>query len=458
MNITIKFLFAILCCMILTSCAQKETELDIELDVPQSLDEKNVSSEFSTSDKWWENFGDADLNNLISTALDDNLSLNQMWQRVEQAKQAAAISGADLAPSVDISGNAERNRTITTNDKKSYSSLYSTGLIVNYELDIWGRVAANAAAGIYQWQASEEDYNAAKISIASQIANAWFGYIETNRRIQIINQQIKLNEDTLDIITMQFKRGQAEAVDVLQQRQLLESSRGDKTLLNSQLDILKTQLAVLTGKSPGKIEIPTRYNLPEINSMPQTGSVSELLNRRPDIKSAYLKIKSYDRTLAAAVANKMPKINLSAAIVTSDDQLKGLFDSWQSNIAADLIMPLFDSGKTEAEVKRQEALKKEATYAYIETVYNAIKEVRDALSQERNQELYLESLSKQMQLSKQSVERIFDSYTKGRSDFLRLLSVQLSDQNLELSIVSARKNLISYRIDIYKALAGKIEI
>lgn len=458
MNRTARIIFAVTCCFLISGCPRQNKPLEIELDIPESVGKQTSDVSFNTPGKWWKSFNDEQLNSLIELSLNDNLTLNQAWQRVEQARLIAEIAGANILPSVDLTAGASRSRTITPPaDNKTYNSLYSTGLVVNYELDLWGRVAANAAAGVYQWQAGQQDYEAAKISIASQIASAWFGYIETSRRLELIDKQIKINEDTLSIITIQFKRGQSEAVDVLQQRQLLESNYGDKKLILSQLDVLKTQLAVLTGRSPGNLELAKKSLLPDIGSLPETGSTVELLKRRPDIQSAYLTVKSYDERVAAALADKMPKISLSAAITTSDDQLKNLFDNWSSNIAGNLVMPIFDSGRKNAELERQRSLKLEAIYAYTETVYNSIKEVRDAFSREQNQKLYIESLDKQLKLSEQSVERVRDNYTKGRGDFLRFLTTQLSQQNLELRYVSAKKDLIDYRIDLYKALAGEID-
>jgi NodT family efflux transporter outer membrane factor (OMF) lipoprotein len=442
--------------LLLSSCAVDTEPVEINMQLPQRLNEDDDSHDFEMPDKWWTAFNDEKLNLLVDSALSENLTLSQMWQRVEQARYAAQIAGADLLPSVDITARASRNRSQNQQDATTYSSTYSTGLIVNYELDIWGRVAANAAAGVYQWQAGEQDYEAAKISVASQIAAAWFGYIESHLLLEIINSQIMINENTLEIITMQFKRGIAEAADVLQQRQLLESNRGRRSQVLSRMDVFRTLLSVLSGKAPGTLDIPRASSLPRLSPVNGTGSTESLLLRRPDIQSAYLRVKAYDERVAARMADKMPRVSLEASVATSADQLRNMFERWQSQIAAQLLLPVFDNGLRDAQIEQQKALRLEAVYAYIETVYNAVKEVRDAASRERNQSVYVESLEKQLKLSKQAVTRISESYAKGGTDFLRLLSVQLSDRNLEIDLVSARRELAGYRIDLYKALAGSI--
>ena len=456
-NKGIAFFLAIFC-LIAGGCAQRAEKLEIEMKVPEVIaGGQYADGEAELLNRWWLSFDNEQLNKLIDTALQDNLTLLQMWQRVEQAKLAAEIAGAELYPSVDIKAGASRNRTQSQTGNTNYNSLYSTSLVVNYELDIWKRAEAQAAAGAYLWQASSQDYQAARISIASQIAMAWFAIMEARQRLEIIDSQIQINSDTLDIITQRFRRGQAEAVDVLQQRQLLESGKGQKLPVMAQLETYKTQLAILIGNSADEIALRQEAVLPDVESLPLSVQTADLIQRRPDIQSAYLKVKAQDEKIAQALANKLPRLSLSATLGTSDNQLKNLFDSFQSSIAGDIVMPLFDANSRELQAQRQYSLRLEASYAYVQSVHDAVKEVRDALVLEKNQALYIQSLEKQLELSKQSVERVRQNYAKGRTDFLRLLSVQSSDRQLELSYIAAKNDLLTYRINLYKALAGEIE-
>jgi outer membrane protein TolC len=237
----------------------------------------------------------------------------------------------------------------------------------------------------------------------------------------------------------------------------LESGKGQKLPVISQLETYKTQLSILIGNSADEIDLKQDAVLPNVDSLPLSVLTADLVQRRPDIQSAYLRIKAQDEKIAEALANKLPKLSLSATLATSDNRLKNLFDSFQSSIAGDIVMPLFDADRRELEVQRQYSLRLEASYAYVQAVHDAIKEVRDALVLEQNQALYIQSLEKQLKLSKQSVERVRQNYAKGRTDFLRLLSVQASDRQLELTYIAAKNDLLTYRINLYKALAGEIE-
>lgn len=446
-------IFAVSVSMMLISCTSGSKPVEIEMDVPENAGQDEAAQNAPIADKWWEEFGDANLNTLIESALSGNYTLGQLWQRMEQAKEAAKIAGADVYPSLDISAQALRTKN-GTEAGSDYKSLYSTGLIVNYELDIWGRVAASAAAGVYEWAATEQDMNAARISIAAQVADTWFSVVERRGQIILLDKQIQINSDSLDLVTLQFKRGQVETTDVLQQRQLLESKEGEKKLVEAQLEVLKNKLAVLTGLPPGKFQTPASAQLPAIEDSVAAGLTSELINRRPDIQAAYLRVQAADRKTAAAAAQRLPKFSLSASLDTEDDRINGLFDNWQSSIAADMLAPVFDAGKRKAQLGQQKAVTEQAIYGYKETVIGAIREVRDAIAQEKRQKQYLESLEKQISLSKKSVRQIKENYIKGAMDYLRFLAVQLSDQNLERQYLEAQKERITYRIELYKALAG----
>ncbi len=441
--------------LLLCSCKVHNKPVEIDLDVPENAGGQYNGRAFDLPAQWWQEFGDEGLNSLIESSLSGNLTLSQLWQRVEQAKYAAKISGANLYPSVNLEAGAIRRKT-NTNNTTRYESLYSTGVVVNYELDIWGRVAANAAAGVYQWAASEQDMNAARISIASDVANTWFLIVERRGQLKLLDEQIRINTDSLDLISLQFRRGQAETTDVLQQRQLLESRHGEKKLVEAELEVLENLLAVLAGKSPGMLETPAYGDLPEITDTRQAGLTGELIERRPDIQAAFLRVQAADRRTAAFIAERLPTISLGASIATSDDQIKGLFDSWQAAIAGDLFMPLFDAGRRKAQVEQQKAATQEAVYFYTDTVIQAIREVRDAVALEQWQKQYIESLEKQMVLSKQSTSQIKENYLKGAADYLRFLTAQLTDQTLEREYLIAKRNLVRYRIDLYKALAGEV--
>jgi len=256
---------------------------------------------------------------------------------------------------------------------------------------------------------------------------------------------------------MRFKQGKVSSTDVLQQRQTLEATKESKIKVESSVQVLEHQLAVLMGKAPKTIKVPDGTKLPNLPLLPATGLPSELIKRRPDIISSFLDIKAADKRIAAAVANKYPRISISANISTSDSTDTGattIFNNWLATLAGNLVMPLLDAGSREAEVNRTRAVQSETINRYGKVILNALKEVEDALSQESLQLERLDSLNKQFELSEKSATLIRERYTLGATDFLRFISALQGHHSLERNRLTAQRELIEYRINLYRALGG----
>jgi len=123
-------------------------------------------------------------------------------------------------------------------------------------------------------------------------------------------------------------------------------------------------------------------------------------------------------------------------------------------LAANLVAPLFDAHARKSEVARTKAVVSEKLHDYGQTILESLGEIENALIQERQQRTFITSLEKQLRLSKQAMERTHDNYIKGSVDYLRVLDVLLTDQALQRSYLEARRQLIEFRIALYRALGG----
>jgi outer membrane protein TolC len=259
----------------------------------------------------------------------------------------------------------------------------------------------------------------------------------------------------LEIIRLRFNAGQVGIADVLQQRELIESKNGEKAQQRANGGVLEHQLAILTGVSPGMFTIPGDPTLIGLPPLPATGVPLDLLGNRPDIRSRYLTLLAADKRVAAAVADQYPRISISAEINTSGSDTSDLFENWLASLAANIVGPLIDGGRRQAEVERTAAVSREKLLSYGDSVLIAIGEVEDALVQEKEQRLLIDSLKIQLDLATQSLLTIRDRYKQGAEDYQRVLTAQLSQQALQRSLVSAQRQLIEYRIDLYRALGGR---
>lgn len=402
--------------------------------------------------KWWLAFNDDHLNSLIEQALADNPGLQATWSRLEQARALARKSGAPLQPGLDASSDATRSWSKQTTN--SSATQLSLGLTASYELDLWGRLAASRDAAVLDADASYEDIRTAAISLTTQVAVAWFQLVDQRAQISLLDDQYRTNQQHLELITVQFQTGVASASDVLQQRQTLERSRASRLLAEANKKVLEHQLAVLMGKPAGSIVLPRLQKLAGLPPQPATGIPAELILQRPDVKKAFLLLQSADRKLAAAIADRFPRVSLQASASTTDSTTTNLFQNWAAALTGNLVMPLIDGGSRQAEVDRSRAAHQELLHQYTERVLIAVQEVEDALIREQQQQAYVENLAGQNSLLQTAARQIKDRYMHGSETFLRFLTTLLSYQDLQRTELQAQEQLIEYRISLYRALAG----
>jgi len=436
--------------LMLSACVSANTRtVQPSVQLPETFSQSGADA---IPSKWWLAFNDTNLNTLVEQALADNPGLQATWSRLEQARALARKSGAPLWPGLDGTADAARSWSKQTTD--STTNQLSLGLTASYELDLWGRLSASRDAAVLDADASYEDMKAAAISLSAQVAVAWFQLVAQRAQILLLDEQYQTNAQHLELITIQFQTGTASASDVLQQRQTLERSRANKLIAESNEKVLEHQLAALTGKPAGSIVLPQQQELAGLPPQPVTGIPAELIQQRPDVKKAFLRLQSADRQLAAAIADQFPRISLQAGASTTDSTAGNLFQNWAATLAGNLLMPLFDGGRRKAEVDRSRAAYEELLYQYTERILTAVQEIEDALIREQQQRHYVESLAGQNRLLQTASGQVRNRYIHGSETFLRFLTTLASYQDLQRSELQAQVQLIEYRISLYRSLAG----
>ena len=438
----------ILCIVLFCSCVPVTSDPLAPVSLPAQFSE---TGENQVATRWWEDLDDPPLSKLINSAITDNFTLLIARNRLFEAQAIARQAGAFLLPSLDVkgSGSTSRNHTQGTS-----SNSLILGLAASYELDLWGRVRSLRDAAELNAIASKEDYHTAVISLTAEVAKSWYQLIEIHLQLDLLRNQRSTNSKVLDLISVHFRAGQAGIADVLQQRQLVEAGTGDIAALQADKRVLEHQLVILLGKTPGTISLPVPGNLPVLPPLPETGLPIDLLSTRPDIKSSYCRLRAADYNVAAAVADRLPRLSISAGISTTGERASDLFNNWISSLGANIFGPLIDGGRRKAEVDRTRAIAKQEFYRYGQTVIEAIGEVENNLIQEKEQRKIIASLETRLQLAADSIEHIGHRYRQGADDYQRVLLALLSHQGLQRTLLFNKLKLINYRIALYRALSG----
>jgi len=436
--------------LLLPACAVTINEVKLPVELPAQF--SNSGTQKLTA-RWWQAFNDEELNKLCEQALTKNFSLKAAYNQLQQAEAIAKQAGAPLIPQLNAS--LTDTSKITETNTTNVLSL-GLGFATFYEIDLWGRIHNAQNAAILDAQASQEDVNAAAISLTAKIASTWFKLLEQRQQLELLARQIAVNEKNVAVIQVRYQSSQAAAADVLQQQQLLESARGNQLTVVATLAVLENQLAILIGKSPNAVKFSPTTKFISIPELPTINTPTTVLQNRPDVKSAYLRIQAADQRIASAIADRFPKLSLSANFGTNSPSLQSFFNNWLATLAGNLVLPLLDGGRRIAEVERSEAVSQQTLNQYANTLLTAVGEVENALIQERQQQQLVQNITQQLQLAQQASERIRARYLFGAMDFLRVLSADTASQNLERSLLQAQQQLFDYRIALYKSLAGNV--
>lgn len=229
----------------LVGCSPKVAHVDLPYDTLQTF---SLSGETEAPDQWWLAFEDEELNSLIDTALQSNLSLNTIWYQFVEAGALVEIVSSAKWPEVflELQSGISVPEPDFVGGENTQLSLRSS-----YEVDLWGRIRYSVHAEEYRFKATYYDYKTAAISLSGEIALTWFRLKATKNQLQLIDQQEETNEQVLALIRARFASGMVRGVDILRQQQLIESTKEQRIAFELQMEILTNQLSILLGRPPG---------------------------------------------------------------------------------------------------------------------------------------------------------------------------------------------------------------
>lgn len=408
----------------------------------------------ASPDRWWLAFNDPQLDALIDEALQHNLEFKQAISRLQQAEALLKNAHALRLPVLNAKGDASKSSQPTaTIDSEGVTT--SVSLAAAFELDLWGKLTARSRGARLDQQASQEDLKALLLGLSARVADAYYLVIEQRAQLDLTEQSIAAYRDSAQMVERRYRQGLVPAVDLYQARQNLAAAEATRATTVSHLKAAEHALAVLVGRYPGNDIAGTLAVLPSPPESFPAGLPSELLTRRPDLQSALLRVQAQDSRRAAAIAERFPTINLlgsygSSRSTFSVPTIEGEF--W--NLVAGITLPLLDGGRRRAEVSRQEALLEESLARYRQTVLIAFQEVEDALVRNRQNERRIRYLAETEQAASAALRLSLERYRYGLNEYLQVLTAQTYHFQVQGNLLSARRQILSDRISLARALGG----
>jgi len=407
---------------------------------------------------WWERFDDPVLNDLIDTALKENLDLQVAAARVDEYLGRLQTSRSEFFPQIGASGFASRQDETETGlipgDNSPYN-YYEGTVNATWEIDLWGRIRRANEAARAELVASEEGRRAVVLSLTANTASAYIILRGFDRQLEIARDTEKAYAETLRIFHLRHQYGTVSQLEVSQVESQYEVARQAIPQYEAAVARLENLLAVLLGRNPGTIPRGKTIEELAVPGIP-AGLPSELLIRRPDIVQAEQQLIAANARIGVARALYFPRLSLTGAYGTasihSDSLFEGPSELWQ--IGGDVLAPIFTFGAIEGQVRAAEAQQQQALLNYRQTILNAFRDVEDALVNTTKGREQLAAQTRQVAALSTYARLAKLQYEAGKTSYLQVLDADRTLFDGQLSQVQSQANTLGALVDVYRTMGG----
>ena len=404
-------------------------------------------------ENWIATFNDARLPQLIDEAVTENPGILSAEARIRAARASARAANAGRLPGVSADLGVTQRET-----DAGGSTSYGAGLGVSWEADLWGRLAARAQAGVLEYEATDADYDGARLSVAGQVARAWFLLIEARLQTDLAARDVETKRRSLGLIERRFGAGVSRSSDVRTFRSALASSEAVLASRQRAQASAARSLEILLGRYPaGNIE--HEADLPEFTALSGIGAPGELLSRRPDLRAAEARLQAAGLQAEIARDALLPSLTLRGTLDTGGADPADIFDldTYIAQAIGGLTAPIFQGGALRAERDRAEAAAEAQLAAYASTVLAAWREAEDAIYADGILAQRVEALRNAYEQAAEAEELVIRQYGSGLATVFELLDAQSRRIASEGQYISARRERATNRIDIYLAIGGSFD-
>lgn len=411
-------------------------------------------------DRWWETFGDPALNAFVADVHAKNFQLAAAWARLAQARAGARQLG-HLLPELSASASVGRDKTrfaVAGQTFDNEATTYRGSIAAAYEVDVWKRLGSAQRAATTEALALQDDAIAIGMTLASESVDAWLDARTARAKLRVVGEQLGSQRAALTLLEGRFRAGLvASILDIYQQRALVVQLEAQVSANQLALEAALSRLAVLVASTPALVlpRVETvAAELPTLPTLPAVGVPSDLLLRRPDVRAARRRVVAADHRVAAAVADRLPSLRLSATASLQSQSLTDLIAAPLWSLLAAATAPLWDNGRRSAVVDQNRAVVRERLAGLGQALTVAIVEVESALRAETTQQQLVQQLDLALALSRDTTREARTRYLSGQVDYLQVLTALQNEQRAELSQLDAQRQWLGLRVRLLRALGG----
>jgi NodT family efflux transporter outer membrane factor (OMF) lipoprotein len=457
-SVAVAFAVAVL----LSACASSGSYQRPDVNVPEGWQQAGDSAQAparqmaqSTLVPWWQGMQDPVLTRLIQDALARNNDLALAAIQVRRAQLVAGQAASDQLPSFAVQGNSSASRKLDGGGPTTRQHSVSAG--VSWEIDLWGRLAALRNAADWEAQATEEDRQAAAMSLVGTVANLYWQIAYLNQRVEASQQSIDYARQTLTLVQAQYKVGAASGLEIAQATQSLATLEASHTQWLQQRVQARNALAILFD-APPSVAAKESLRLPE-GALPEVrpGAPASLLTRRPDLRAAELRLRKSLATVDATRGSFFPALTLTGSVGGSSDTLSKVLSDPVGTLGAGLVLPFVQWREMQRSIDISKADYEAAVLGYRQSWYQALSDVENALSARLQYEIQGDRLAVAVQAARDA-ERLSEArYRAGAVPLKTWLDAQETRRQAEVNLAANRLNRLSALVTLYQAAGGSLQ-
>ncbi|NMX76650.1 AdeC/AdeK/OprM family multidrug efflux complex outer membrane factor [Pseudomonas sp. WS 5532] len=408
---------------------------------------------------WQQLFHDPALQQLIGAALANNRDLRVAALNVQAFQAQYRIQRADLFPAISASGAGKRQKVpgdLTGTGKSAITSNYSATLgLSGYELDLFGRVRSLSEQAMLTYLGTEEARRSAQLSLVANVANAYLTWRADQELLTLAQQTLTANDHSWQLTSRSKTAGKASALDVVQARTAVESTRASVARYERQVAQDVNNLALLVG-GPVDENLPSRPLADDLVARLPAGLPSDLLQRRPDILQAEYQLQAANANIGAARAAFFPSVTLTANAGSTSKELSGLFKGGAGTwtFQPQINLPIFNAGSLRASLDYAK-LQKDITVAqYEKSIQTAFQEVADGLAARQTFNDQLDAQRDFVAANQAYYDLAQHRYRSGVDSNLTFLDAQRSLFSSQQALIVDRLAQLVAEVNLYTALGG----
>ena len=407
---------------------------------------------------WWEIYGDAELNALVSQVEISNQNVIAAAASYREAQALLGVAQGSYFPTVTAGVSASRGAIGSAGTAVAGSPIHNMvrpALSASWEPDLWGQIGRNVEASEASAQASSADLRNALLSAQSTLVQSYFQLRIDDAEKQLLEETSLAYERSLKITRNQYEAGIAGRVDVAQAETQLATTQAQAIDIGVQRAQLEHAIAVLIGKTPADFQIKPTNTLPSLPKVP-SAVPSALLERRPDIASAERHMVATNAQIGVAQAAFFPSLTLTGSYGYQNSSFSQLFTAPNSfwSLGPSLAMTLFNGGALSSQKKAAVAVYDNSVATYRQTVLAAFQNVEDnlvALHQLADEATLQQAAVKSATEAKMLTE---NQYQAGTVSYLNVVVTQASALNAKRNELDITGRRLIANAGLIKALGG----